>query len=131
MAWSNGGTISQTVGPLSVAGDTYTLTVEQSGTRNDGYANLGQTYLQIGTNDVLATGTYPTIPGNWSTYTASYYVSPANAGEQITILLSSPGVQGMWTDVALSVPEPTTSSLAFFTAGIAGVLGMLRRKFKL
>jgi len=36
VAYSNGGTISQTVGSTVVAGDTYTLTVDL-GNRNDGY----------------------------------------------------------------------------------------------
>lgn len=129
VAYSNGGTISQNVG-TSAANAIYTLTVEQ-GSRYD-VPDPGQVFLQIGGHNFLATGTpAPAYSGNWATFTATGF--SANAGAPITILLSSPGVQADWDNVKLSytVPEPATSSLAFFTVGIAGVLGMLRRKFRL
>ena len=129
VAYTNGGTISQTVGPTVALGVVYTLQVEQ-GVRND-IGDPGVIDLLINGTPWFATGVAAT-PGNWSTYTATYIGLLADVGQAITIELTSAAGQGDWDNVRLSdniatgVPEPLT--LALFGAGLAGMAGMRRRK---
>jgi len=58
VAYSNGGSIYQTVGATAVAGDTYTLTVDV-GLRTDGYDLLPTEDLIVNGNAVAATGPRP------------------------------------------------------------------------
>lgn len=120
VAYSNGGTISQTVGVTAVAGTTYTLTTA-FGVRND-IGNPGSTRLLVGANSILATGLLPTA-GNWSTFTASYTATLADAGSLIAIELASPGAQGGWDNISLTgsaVPEPGTWALMIAGFGMIG-----------
>ena len=112
-AFSNGGTISQTVGPTVLVGTVYTLMVEL-GHRND-LPFTASADLLVGGQTFAATGTPPT-PGNWSTFTATFTGSAANVGDTITIQLNTSGVQGNFDNVQLTaVPEP----------GYAGLLGLV------
>jgi hypothetical protein len=127
VAYSNGGTISQTVGDTVVAGTTYTLSVDV-GERKD-VPDPGSVFLIVGTQTVLATG-IPALPGDWSTFTASYTATALDAGAAIEVLLSSPGVQGDWDNVhlaATAVPEP--ASLVLLGAGLLA-FGVIRRRRK-
>jgi hypothetical protein len=125
-AWSNAGTISQTVGVTAVAGTTYTLSTA-FGVRND-LGNPGTTSLVVGANTVLATGIAPT-PGNWATYTASYTATAADAGGAITIVLDSPAIQGGWDNVTLTaaVPEPASWAMLIIGFGLTGAAARRRR----
>ncbi len=119
VAYSNGPTISQTVTPTVVAGDTYTLTVDL-GDRSDTKPFGGGADLLIGGITYDATGT--PVVGGWSVYTATFTGDAADAGDAITIQLtdSLSGKQSDFSDVALSfvdpppapTPEPGTLSLA-------------------
>ncbi len=124
VAYSNGGSITQTVGATAVAGRTYTLSTA-FGVRND-IANPGSIRLLVGANTIFATGIAPT-PGNWATYTASYTATLADAGSAISIELVSPGSQGGFDNVALTaVPEPASWALMIGGFGLTGAA--LRRR---
>ncbi len=128
VAYSNGGTISQTVGPTVQNGVTYTLTV-YIGLRNDGYPLDGTADLELGGTVCDATGTAPAL-GNWSVYTAQCTGNSGNAGEPIVIQLNSSGAQGDFDDVMLSAsttPEP--ASFLLFGTGLLGIAFIARKKF--
>jgi len=129
VAYTNGGTISQTVGVTVALGIVYTLLVDQ-GVRHD-FSDPGIVELLIGTTPIVATGVAAS-PGDWSTYTATYTGLAADVGKSIAILLNSSSIQGDWdnvrldaTDATAQVPEPAT--VALLSLGLAG-LGFMRRK---
>jgi len=121
-AYSNGVTISQTVGATVGVGTAYTLSVA-IGQRRDSGSYGGSADLLIGAtalngnvaHTILAVGTAPTL-GNWSTFTTpTYWGTAADAGASITIELRSVGVEGIVThqgnfdNVQLdAVPEPAS-----------------------
>jgi hypothetical protein len=126
VAYANNGVLSQTVATTAVAGMTYTLLVDL-GFRKDA-AEPGTVVLKVGATQVLATGSNPGA-GNWSTYTATYTATGADAGDAITVVLSSLSAQGDWDNVRLSdsgagstttsdLPEP--GSLALLATGLIG-----------
>jgi hypothetical protein len=117
VGYSNGGTISQTVGPTSVAGLTYTLQVFV-GQRNDGNYSPSLIELVVGSNTILATGILPT-PGNWSDWTASYTATAS--GQPISINLISSGLQGDWDKVSLTATTPLPSTWTMLIAGFVGL----------
>jgi len=128
VGYSNGITLSQTVGVTVTPGTTYTLQVDL-GERNDlgplGFRG-GADLLIGGVSVFPAIGLAPT-PGNWSTFTATYVGLPADATKTITIQLTSSGAQGDFDNVRLTsvaaaagVPEPGTVTL--IGLGLAGLL---------
>jgi hypothetical protein len=125
VAYSNGGTIAQTVSVTAAAGATYTLT-GAFGRRTD-TINPGSISLFVGANQVVATGISPT-PGDWSIYTASYTATLADVGSAITIVLSSPGSQGGFDNIILTaVPEPASWAMLLVGFGMVGVAARRRK----
>lgn len=129
LGFSDGGTLSQTVGVLSQAGVTYTLMVDV-GQRKGGFV-LGMEQLQIGSTVVSATGVNPT-QGDWATFTASF--KALTSGDPISIILSSTGPQGDWDNVRLfasdavtAVPEPSTWAMMILGFGGVGFMAYRRR----
>lgn len=129
-AYSNGGTISQTVIPTVALGITYILQVDL-GRRND-LASTGSAGLLVNGNLIGAVGVAPTA-GNWSTFTASYTGLAADVGKAITIQLASSGIEGNFDNVRLAdsittgaVPEPATATV--FALGLAALFASSRRK---
>jgi hypothetical protein len=129
IAYTNGGTISQTVVPVVQLGVTYTLMVDV-GVRKDapdpGTEALvinGTSHFAVG---VLATG------GNWSTFTATYTGLAADVGKPITIMLAANSAQGDWDNVRLAdstgaaVPEPASGAL--MGVALLACAGLLLRK---
>jgi PEP-CTERM motif len=123
--YTNGGTISQTVGATVEVGVTYTLLVD-IGARLDtsvaGFAGVAD--LLINGNQYFATGVENL--GGFATYTATYTGLAADAGDPITIQLSDPSFtgQGDFDNVRLSsstgaVPEPAT--ILLFGTGLIGI----------
>jgi hypothetical protein len=131
LAYTNGGGafISQTVGTV-LAGVTYFLQVEVLH-RTD-FPMMGIVQLQInGVPVVTATGP-DAGPGTWNNFTASYTASAADAGKNLTIFLTSNGVQGDFDNVRLNdslggVPEPATFS--FLGLGLVA-LAVRRRSLR-
>ena len=125
VAYSNGGTISQVLTAVGRAGGIYTLKVDL-GVRHD-IGNPGSAALVIGANTIAAVGA-PAAAGGWSTYTATYTATLADAGAPISIVLSTPGAQGDFDNVRLGgvgIPEPGTWAL--FVMGF-GALGLAQRR---
>jgi len=126
VAYSNAGSLSQTVSAVAKKGYTYTLTT-MVGLRNDGFANPGTVSLTVGSNTVLATGVAPTV-GNWSPFTATYTATAADDGQAITILLDAASPQGTWDMVSLTaVPEPETWAMMIVGFGMVGVVARRRK----
>jgi hypothetical protein len=130
IAFTNGGSISQTVLATVDVGFIYTLLVEQ-GVRND-FPDPGLVELLIGGVPIFATGV-PAAPGSggWSTYTATYVGTVADFGKSIGISLVSASAQGDWDNVRLDAVGPSATpeplSLALLGIGLAA-LGMTRRR---
>src|ERR1700730_11399182 len=98
-AYSNGGSITQTVADTVLVGVIYTMQVDL-GFRND-TPFAGSADLLINGIQYFATGTTP-IRGNWSTFTATYTGLASDAGKAITIELNSSGLQGNFDNVRLT-----------------------------
>jgi hypothetical protein len=130
VAYINDGTVSQTVGTTPGAGVTYTLTVD-IGARKDNPPNAftGTADLMLGATVCAATGTPPTVAGNWSVYTATCIST--EAGDPIVIQLNGPSAQGDFDNVVLtdnlsSTPEPST--LTLFRSGLLALAYLVRRR---
>lgn len=126
-AWSNGGTIEQTVSAKVVDGATYTLTVDL-GQRNDGPSFAASADLLLGGGTVIPAIGNPPALGNWSLHTATFTGTAANAGEMITIQLNSSGVQGNFDNVHLTTTVPEPSSMLLLGSGVLVLVQGLRRK---
>ncbi|HLH18953.1 MAG TPA: PEP-CTERM sorting domain-containing protein [Bryobacteraceae bacterium] len=125
-AYSNAGTISQVAGATVQPRTIYTLTVD-IGRRTD-TAFAGSAALLVGGQTFLATGTPPT-PGNWSVFTATFTSTPAQAGDTITIQLSSSGIQANFDSVQLvATPVPEPGFFALAGIGVAGLWACARRR---
>jgi hypothetical protein len=130
VAYSNGPTISQTVGATVQAGVVYTLQVDL-GWRNDLPSFVGSADLLVNGTQYFATGVTP-VQGNWSDFTATYTGLAADVGDTITIQLNTSGEQGDFDNVLLSnnlpsvVPEP--ASLSILGTGLIGIAAFGRRK---
>jgi hypothetical protein len=126
VAYSNGGTISQTVGATVQVGTVYTLSVEL-GNRNDGYGSAGSADLLIHGIQYAATGV-EAAPGTWTTWTAKYVGLPGDAGDAITIQLNASTVQGDYDKVSLNTPEPSSLLLlSVMGAALLGLTGLCKR----
>lgn len=130
VAYSNSGTISQTVGVTVQTGMVYTLLVD-FGRRNVGGFGA-EADLLINGIQYQALGLTPAL-GNWGTYTATYTALAADLGKTITIELRTSGIQGDFDNVRLSdavldlsAPEPQFAGLVGLA--LAGLLAFSRRK---
>lgn len=127
VAYSNGGVISQTVVPTVQVGELYTLTVA-IGNRKDAVYSLGTADLLINSHQYFATGV-PAVQGAWTTWTATYVGSVADAGQNITIQLNAAAQQGDYDNVQLSVPEPDAMTLLGVMGGaLLAVTSIIKRK---
>lgn len=130
IAYSNGGTISQTLTTALANDTTYTLNVEV-GHRSDGYFNNYTIQLLAGPN-VIASVINPIDPGpgNFGLATLSYTsaVNDANAGQLLGIRFLTAGAQVNYDAVSLTTSAvPVPAAVWFFGSGLIGLVG-LRRK---
>jgi hypothetical protein len=125
VAYTNSGTITQTVLTTAVAGITYILQVDL-GLRKDA-PNPGFADLIVNGNTILATGA-PLTTGDWTPYTATYTATAADSGKSIEILLGSLSPQGDFDNVVLSA-VPEVSTWCMLLIGFAGIgFAAYRRK---
>jgi hypothetical protein len=129
VAYTNGGAISQTVTPLSVAGETYTLTV-WVGDRADVGTSGDFVDLVIGGTDYAAAPVDggSLTSGQWTEFQAVAVASAS--GDTIGIQMGSSGVQGDFDNVSLSAVVPEPGTWALMLAGFAGLGAMLRARRK-
>jgi hypothetical protein len=130
VAWSDGGSISQTLGDSLVANTAYTLSVDV-GHRLDGFATsfiiqlfAGSTLLNsiTGSNAMIPLGTFLDVSFS---YVSGVTLPPGN----LSIVLSSAGKQTDFDNVRLtatSVSEP--GSLTLLAAGLGLALFVFRRR---
>jgi hypothetical protein len=132
VAWSNGGTISQTLSGVSLQPDsTYTYSV-YVGQRSDNLVADYSISLDAGTTVLTTlTGSNGSIaPGTFALETLTYTTGNTVALGDLGIVLGSDGTQIDFADDSLasstSAPEP--GSLVMFGSGLLGLAGILRRK---
>jgi hypothetical protein len=131
VAYTSGGTISQTIAPTVVVGDTYVLT----GWITD--ANVENVSLYIGNGGFGSGNVYAsttgTTEGAWTEVSLTWTAPPSPfgasiAGDPITVMLFNQGGAGSqeFDDVSLTtIPEP--ASLPLLVGGL-GFLGYMRRR---
>jgi len=131
-AWANtGGSLTQDLLTPLAANTTYTFTLEEL--FRNGTNFTGQAELVAGGTTVLATasGTTP-VSGTWGQFTLTY-TSPSSGpviGEDLSVVLTSTGVQGDFDDLSSitttsGVPEP--SMIVLIGTGLLAV-GVARRR---
>lgn len=131
IAYSSGGSLSETLSNVLAANTTYTLTVwvgDRQDTAFPGY----HVQLLAGSTTLSECATCVT-PQNGSfalvtlTYTAG--ASDPHLGQPLGIVLDSDGLQTGWDDVQLNaVPEPSTLFLLGSGLGAMGVARWCRRR---
>jgi len=131
VAYSDAGTISQSVGTISAANLLYTLLVDVGLRKDPGRpVTLGQVALIVDSMPIMASvvGAAP-VAGGFSTYMATFTSSVADIGKPIVIQLSSTAYQGVFDNVRLfdSAPEPATTVLVGFGIGAVALLARRRR----
>ena len=146
--------ISQVVSTTALAGVTYTLDVDL-GFGTDGRQDLASVYLMVGNNQSPVAIPLPSYgltraqmqgTGNWYDFQTSYTATGADAGDPITIVLSS--ITGNTTPTAyfadvrlvdslssgnpIATPEPATWAMMLLgfggMAGVAAVRRSLQRR---
>lgn len=129
MAFSNGGTISQTLTGIGLNPDsTYTLSV-YVGDRLDGETSNYSFSLEAGST-ILATFSGYTgniTPGTWQQEFLTYTTGDTAPSGDLTILLTSAGTQTDFDDVSLTDPPsntPEPGSVWMLGAGLLGLLGI-------
>jgi hypothetical protein len=136
VAFSNGGTISQTLSASLAANTLYTLTVAVGNRLDAVVNNLATTYIiQLFAGNTLLnsiTGSNTTIPlGTFMDVSFNYLAGVTLPPGNLSIVLNSVGSQSDFDNVRLtatptSVPEP--SSLALMAAGLGLALFVFRRR---
>jgi hypothetical protein len=135
--YTNGATISQTVGATVQVGDVYTLAL-YFGQRNDIVTDETADLLVNGVQ-YFVTGTAPPV-GGWSLFTGTYTGLALDAGDAITIQLNNvAGHQGDFDDVSLndsgvvgsnggtSTPEPGYAGVTLACLGSLTLAARMRR----
>jgi hypothetical protein len=127
-AWSNGGTISQSLTDILAIGS-YDLSV-LFGDRTDTPFPTASIELWAGATLIGLISQASVPDGTWVNGTSNIVIGGGHAalGETLEIKLISGGVQNLFDDVSLNytaVPEPST--LAIFALGL---MGLASRRFK-
>jgi hypothetical protein len=130
IAYSNGGTISQTLAATVLPDATYTLSVD-IGHRPDGLANNYMIALFAG-NTLLGSesGSNGTIPlGTFMDESFSYTSGALPPSGNLDIVLTSDGPQIDFDNVQLNVaPVPEPGSLSLLAVGLGLAFFVLRRR---
>lgn len=127
VAWSNGGTLSQTLTNTLTDGHLYTLTVDVGNRVRTAFPGYSIELWEGGNLFVSASSPMP-ADGYFTTVEASRLAD--HDGGQLEIRLTSVGIQTNFDNVRLSntVPEPAT--FIFLSTGLLGLAEFGRKKIK-
>lgn len=125
IAFSDGGIISQDVGPV-VANTTYTVSVMIGVRLDQPVTDDGSAALLINGVRYYATGVTPTA-GNWSKYTVTYTALPDDIGHIIALQLIGSGLNGAQGDFADVQVDATPEPSSLLLVGLCSILIMARR----
>jgi hapalindole biogenesis HpiC1 cyclase-like protein/PEP-CTERM motif-containing protein len=129
IAYSNGGTISQTLATLVMPNTTYMLSVD-IGHRPDGFANGFAIELDAGGVPLKSiSGSNSLIPSGTFMNETLTFTTGATASGDLGIVLTSDGPQIDFDNVRLTattVPEP--SSLSLLAGGLGLLIFVFRRR---
>jgi len=138
VAYSNGGTISQTLSDSLLANNLYTLTVAVGNRADTAIYNLATTYIiQLFAGSTLLnsiTGSNAVIPlGTFMDVSFNYLSGVTFPAGNLSIVLSSIGPQSDFDNVRLTATSTVTSvaepgSLTLLAAGLGLAFFMIRRR---
>jgi hypothetical protein len=129
IAYSNGGSISQTLSASLIPNMTYTLSVAVGDRLDPGFTTTYTIALYAGSILLSSiTGSNATIPsGTFQDESLSYHAGAAPLSGQLGIVLTSVGPQSDFDNVRLTAtPEPGT--LALMATGLGLMFLVLRRR---
>jgi hypothetical protein len=129
VAYSNGGTISQTLSTAPVIDTTYTLSVDVGHRLDGGVTNYAISLFSGSTFLSSITGSNGVIPiGTFADETLTYTFTGVPSGN-LGIVLTSAGGQSDFDNVRLmATPTPEPGSLALLAVGLGLTVFVLRRR---
>jgi hypothetical protein len=119
VAYSNGGSISQTLAVSLIANSTYTLSVFVGDRLDQLFSNYSIALMAGSTNLCTFAGSNASItPGTFADETCTYHSGATVPPGNLEIVLASAGTQTDFDNVSLKVNVPEPGILALFSTGL-------------